>query len=144
VRVLKAAPGFQLDRRRGRFGAWLWTVVHHAVADHFREQRRVHGRETPWQDHLQQAESLGQTPPDATWLEAQRLHVFRCAMERVCGQSQPATWACFEQHLVKGHPAGEVGRELGLSAGAVYTNASRVLSRVRQQCADYLEDLADE
>jgi RNA polymerase sigma factor (sigma-70 family) len=142
VRVLKAAPDFKLDHQRGHFGTWLWTVVHHAAADYFRALQRLRRKEAPWQEHLQKIDSLTSFP-DAAWLENERLHVLRLAMARVREQSQPNTWACFEEHLLKGRPAQEVAAELGLSPTAVYANTSRILARVRKQCAEYMEDLSD-
>ena len=65
-------------------------------------------------------------------------------LERVRTQSQPKTWACFEQHILRGRPSVEVAAELRLTANSVYVNASRVLARVREQCADYEEELGDE
>ena len=66
------------------------------------------------------------------------------ALEQVRGRTQPATWACFERHVLQGHASKEVAKALGVSANVVYVNASRVLGRVREQCAEYLEELADE
>jgi RNA polymerase sigma factor (sigma-70 family) len=144
LRVVKAAPTFQLDRRRGHFGSWLWELVHHAAGDYFRSRQRIRREKAQWQRQIEALESASAGPPDETWLKSLRLQVFRRALQRVQETSQAATWACFEEQLLKRRPAGEVAQELGLSRTAVYANASRTLARVRQQCADYMEELGDE
>jgi RNA polymerase sigma-70 factor (ECF subfamily) len=142
TRVASAAPTFQLDYRRGRFGAWLWTVARHTIADHFRAVRNVR-----WdrQECRERVDDVAAPPnePDENWLREQRMHVVRCAMDRVRETAQEATWTCFQQHVLDGRPAKEVGDSLGISANSVYVNASRVLAKIRQQCADYMEELDD-
>ena len=49
---------------------------------------------------------------------------------QVRAQYRPRTWACFEQHVLRGRPGAEVAAELGLTANTVTVNASRVLARL--------------
>jgi RNA polymerase sigma-70 factor (ECF subfamily) len=142
ARVVKAAPTFEIDRQRGRFGKWLWTVIHHAVVDHFRSLGKLR-RERSDQDQVDAVEARVDCP-DETWLREQKTRVLQCAKERVKGTVPPKHWACFEQHVLAGRTAQAVGDELGESTNYVYVNACRVLEKVRQQCADYMEELGDE
>jgi hypothetical protein len=80
---------------------------------------------------------------DPEWGNLHRRRVLAFALERVRARSRPATWACFDRHLLQGRPAAEVAGELGLSANAVNVNSSRILDRLRRFCAEYLEELAD-
>ena len=143
ARVVKAAPDFRLDRRRGRFGKWLWTVVHHAVVDHFRNLHRLRRERNDSQQQVEAVEARADCP-DENWLREEKTRVLQCAAERVKRAVQAKHWACFEQHLLAGRSAQAVADELGESTNFVYVNASRVLETVRRQCADYMEELGDE
>jgi RNA polymerase sigma-70 factor (ECF subfamily) len=46
---------------------------------------------------------------------------------------QPATWQAFWQTAVEGKGAGDVGKTLKMTAGAVYVAKSRVLARLRDE-----------
>ena len=144
VKLHRAMPDFQLDRSRGRFRTWLWQVSTHAIADWARRHRRREGAEEGWRDRLAAHPPAPNEQPDEEWITSYRKRVLAYAMERVREQSQPRSWGCFEQHVLKGRPSVEVAAELGLTANAVNVNASRVLARVREQCAEYMEELADE
>ena len=138
--LVKAMPNFELDRGRGRFRTWLWQVTHNALADAARKRQRRRATEDGWR----QRSAADAGGPDRQWLTSYRQRVLEFALEQVRGRTQPATWACFERHVLQGHASKEVAKALGVSANVVYVNASRVLGRVREQCAEYLEELADE
>jgi RNA polymerase sigma-70 factor (ECF subfamily) len=134
--LVRTLPNFELDRSKGRFRTWLWRVTRNAIAARARREQLRDRAEECYQPSQEAAE------PEE-WSRSYRTHLLQAILERVRGQTQPRSWACFEQHLLHGRPAGEVARELDLTAGAVYVNSSRVLAQVRQQCADFLEDLHD-
>jgi hypothetical protein len=66
------------------------------------------------------------------------------ALEKVRARSRPASWACFERHVLQRRPSAEVAGALGLTTNAVNINCSRILDRVRKLCAEYLEEPADD
>ena len=140
VALLRKLPTFQLDRERGRFRTWLWQVTHNAVIDWGRgnardkkieEQARVN-----WQEGVEE--------PDQEWDAELQKRVLEFAMQKVKERTNAATWACFEEHLLKGRAGAEVGAELGLPANTVYVYAARVMARVREQCESYMEDLGND
>jgi RNA polymerase sigma-70 factor (ECF subfamily) len=138
ARLLKALPGFELDRARGRFRTYLWQVTTSALADRAcRGQRRAEA-EREWR-------ARRDDPDDrAEWDRAFRQRVLGHALARVREVTSPTTWACFERHVLGHEPTAEVARALGVSANAVYVNSSNVLSRVRARCAECLEELSDD
>jgi RNA polymerase sigma-70 factor (ECF subfamily) len=140
VTLLRALPNFELDRAKGRFRTWLWQVTHNAVVDWDRARKRVQKVEDKARDNWQE----GREEPDAEWDEELQKRVLEFALQKVRERTNPQTWACFEQHLLKGRAGAEVGAELGLPANTVYVYAARVMARVREQCEAYLEDLARE
>lgn len=141
VRVL---PGFELDHQRGRFRTWLWRVTHNAVVDWSRRRGRRAAAEEEARKEAEVAVGPGDADLESEWLIAHRRRILEFAIEQVRSRSNERSWACFELHLLQGRSSAEVAEELGITANSVYVNASRVLARVRQQCAEYTEDLAEE
>jgi RNA polymerase sigma-70 factor (ECF subfamily) len=140
ITLLRKLPGFELDRTKGRFRTWLWQVMHNAVVDWARVNNRIRTAENERRKTFQE----DQSEPDSDWDSELQKRVLEFAMQKVKDQTNPTTWACFEQHLLKGRPGADVGAELGFPANTVYVYAARVLARVREQCDAYLEDLARE
>jgi RNA polymerase sigma-70 factor (ECF subfamily) len=141
VTLLRALPRFELDHSRGRFRTWLWQVTMNAIADWGRRNRRQSRAEDEWRRRGGGAEVQPESQADADWITAHRQRVLDYVLAQVKTEAQPKTWACFEQHILKGRPTADVGAEVGLTANAVCVNASRILARVRERCAEYMEDL---
>jgi RNA polymerase sigma factor (sigma-70 family) len=148
-RLVPALGHFEFDAQRGRFRTWLWRVTHNALADWGR-RRAVRARaEQEWaeQERTEQG-SVDQHQPaddgqsDSAWDELYRRRILEVVTERVRATTQPVTWACFEGRILAGRPAAEIAAETGISVNAVYVNASRVLSRVREECASFQEPLS--
>jgi RNA polymerase sigma-70 factor (ECF subfamily) len=140
ITLLRTLPNFELDRAKGRFRTWLWQVTHNAVVDWDRARKRAQKVEDQARDNWRE----DREEPDAEWDEELQKRVLEFAMQKVKERTNPQTWACFEQHLLKGRAGAEVGAELGLPPNTVYVYAARVMARVREQCEAYLEDLARE
>ncbi len=62
-----------------------------------------------------------------------RNFVLARALELVRGEFEVTTWQAFWRTTVDGQNPADVGRELGLSAGAVRQAKYRVLRRLRQE-----------
>jgi len=138
ARLVPALARFEFDAQRGRFRTWLWRVTHNALADWGR-RRAVRGRaEQAWID---QQVPAANDDSDDDWNEMFRRRILAVVLERVRATAQPVTWDCFEGRILRERPAAEIGAELGVSANAVYVNASRLLARVREECADLQEPL---
>jgi RNA polymerase sigma-70 factor, ECF subfamily len=138
ARLVPAMARFRLDHERGRFRTWLWQVAHSALADwHRRGAVRVRA-EQQWVD---QHEPLLADDRDEDWDELYRQRILEVVLQRVRTAVNPSSWACFEGRLLLDRPAAEIAAELGISANAVYVNASRLLARVREECAEFAETL---
>ncbi|HVC94120.1 MAG TPA: sigma-70 family RNA polymerase sigma factor [Pirellulales bacterium] len=138
ARLVPALAQFQLDHHRGRFRTWLWQVTHAALTDGARRRAVRTRAEKEW---LDQHESSVADHPDDDWDELYRRRILDVALKRVRESAQPASWACFEGRVLEDRPAAEIAAELGLSVNAVYVNASRMLSRVREECDQFAEPL---
>ena len=140
AKLAQALSRFEFDARRGRFRTWLWRVTHNALADWFR-RRNARGRaERAWAD---EQPSYADDMLSAEWDQLYRRRILETVLDRVRHSSQPASWACFEGRILQDRPAAEVAAETGLSPNAVYVNASRILARVREECAALEEPLTN-
>ena len=133
VKLIRLLPGYEC--RDGRtFRGWLFTVCRNEGRD-FR--LRPATRALPGPDGLATVAAL---PASADLDEGEyRRHLVRRALELVRPDFAPATWTAFTRFVLDGLPAAEVGRELGVSANAVYLARNRVLTRVREELAGLLD-----
>jgi RNA polymerase sigma-70 factor (ECF subfamily) len=143
ARLVKSLPDFDLDRYRGRFRTWLSQVCQSALVDWARRRQRQSRAEDAWLKRLSESASPSASNSDPDWGPMHRRRVLAFAMERVRARTRPATWACFEEHVVQKKPSAQVAHALGLSTNAVDVNCSRVLDRIRRFCSEHLEELAD-
>jgi RNA polymerase sigma-70 factor, ECF subfamily len=141
VNLLRALPGFSLDRQKGRFRTWLYQITIHAVANH---GRRTSSRNRAEDGFRQQFDEVDNQEPDREWIQAHRRRILEYVLPKIKEASQPKTWFCFEQHVLRGRAGTEIARDLGLTANAVCVNAARVLDKVRAMCEDYMEELDDD
>ncbi|MEQ8788704.1 MAG: sigma-70 family RNA polymerase sigma factor [Pirellulaceae bacterium] len=142
VSLWNKLPEFELDHSKGRFRGWLWRVTRNTVLSFYRARQRDVRLKDEYRQQLDSFEATDPDEPDEDFVMEQRRRVLGFAIERVRGKTQPRTWSCFEMHILKHLPAQEVAEELDMKVNAVYTNASRVLSKVRDFCQDYDEDLS--
>jgi RNA polymerase sigma-70 factor, ECF subfamily len=137
--VFREVAGF--DRRgEGAFRAWLRTILANRVRDYFRagQSRPVATGDSDFLRSLDELES-----PDSAlsrlWDREHDEHVAAGLLRRVQGDFVPATWQAFRRHVLEGEPAVEVAKALGLSLNSVLLAKSRVLKRVRQELAGFIE-----
>jgi RNA polymerase sigma-70 factor (ECF subfamily) len=138
ARLVPALAEFQFEPERGRFRTWLWRVTHNALSDWARRRATRDRAERDW---VEQQESLG-GDSDQEWISLYRRRILEVVLRRVVETTQSVTWACFEGRILAGRPAAEIAADTGVSINAVYVNASRVLARVREECAAFQESLS--
>ncbi len=118
-----------------RFRGWLWTVLLNKWRG--RKQRRD-GQPSQDDAYALADVALPDTVGEFTE-EEYRAYLFARALELMQAHLPPGEWQVWQEYMVRGRPAGEVARELGLTVNQVYLAKSRILRRVR---AD-LEGLLD-
>jgi len=138
ARLVPAMAGFEYDQQRGRFRSWLWRVTHNALADWARRRAIRNRAEQEWGDRF---ESLANGNSNSDWDQLYRSRIIDVVLERIKASTQPATWSCFERRILAGRPAAEIAEELKITTNSVYVNASRVLARIREECAAFEEPL---
>jgi RNA polymerase sigma-70 factor (ECF subfamily) len=133
--VASAAERLNYDPSRGSFRGWLYTVARNKIFNFLQGSWHRHGRGAGDTGAQQRLEELA--GPEwglaESWDEEYERSLAALAMQRVQGEVQPATWQAFWQTAVQGHSAGEAGKALGMSAGAVYVARSRVLARLKEE-----------
>jgi len=138
--LLRSLPKFEFTRERGRFRTWLWRVTQNAIAGWARGKNRRHRAEEGWRERVRGAKDDRESEHEAEWNAAYHQRVLEFSLARVREKTSPDKWACFERHKLGGQPAAQVAKELGISVELVYVNASRVLARVRDTCAEYSDE----
>lgn len=137
IKLWRALPTFQFDRKQGRFRTWLWTVTRNEAITYVRKKRPGSMQAVP----PEFADERAAQPPDElvrAHLEETCKHVVDKVRRELNGDKK---WRCFEEYFLKQRASGEVARELGLSASAVYTYTFRVLERCRELARDYDVDM---
>lgn len=126
--LVRELPSFRYDSAKS-FRAWLRTILLNK-----------------WRNLLRQPPGLP-LPADLSGPngvdDIDEGEYRRCLMARALKllhtDFQPATWKSFWECEINGRAAAEVARELRLSVGAVWVNKSRVLARLRQELAGFLD-----
>lgn len=123
----------QFDRTKGKFRAWLSTISRNRCRDYIgrlRKLREVHGA-VP--------EIAGESPLSDLEEHEHKQALVNRGLEMIRGDFEPGTWAAFDLMNRQGRKAGDVAGELGLSVNAVYLASNRVLKRLRQEIAEFLD-----
>jgi RNA polymerase sigma-70 factor (ECF subfamily) len=139
VVVFREVAGFR-RRGTGAFRAWLRTILVHRARDYFRASRRRPAA-AGGSDFLHGLEEL-EEPESAlsrVWDREHDQHVAAALLRLVERDFAPATWQAFRRQVLDGEPASRVAEELGLSLNSVLLAKSRVLKRLRQEAAGFVE-----
>jgi RNA polymerase sigma-70 factor (ECF subfamily) len=134
VTLIKQLPTFE-RRPGGSFRGWLFTVLKNCWIDHCRMRARqpvIAAGADP---------NAGESPdPIEALSEAEYKQYLIRRMLKVIQRDFPEkTWKAFWQHVVEERPAADVAADLGTSANAVYLARGRVLQRLREELAGFVE-----
>jgi RNA polymerase sigma-70 factor (ECF subfamily) len=126
----------------GSFRSWLYTITRHKLGDH---GRRLRGKPAAEGGSvaLARLEAVPEILSGSSIEEdrsSERAILVRRALELVRPEFQPRTWEAAWRVAVDGQDPADVGTALGMTAGAVYTAKSRVMSRLRELLSDVLAE----
>jgi DNA-directed RNA polymerase specialized sigma24 family protein len=106
-----------------------------------RQKRFVTGWPLPCTNFLRKLDEL--QSPESTlsklWDREHDEHVVASLLRRVQGDFAPSTWQAFQRHVLEGAQAESVAGELGLSLNSILLAKSRVLKRLRQEMAGFVD-----
>lgn len=137
--VFREVGGFE-RRGEGAFRAWLRVILAHRVRDYFRACNHRTAA-TGGSDFLRSLDELESPDSELSglWDREHDEYVAASLLRRVEGDFAPATWRAFRRHVLEGEPAARVAQGLGLSLNSVLLAKSRVLKRLRQEMAGFVE-----
>jgi RNA polymerase sigma-70 factor (ECF subfamily) len=139
--LLAFASSFQqgkYDRDKGQLRQWLLGIAHHKI----RDLQRSRGREFAMGKNTENTGLLSAIPDDRTmsdlWEAEWQRAIIRQCMDQIRKEFEPATLRAFELFVIEEQPAEEVGRQLGMTANAVFKAKRRILTRIREDF-EYLQ-----
>jgi RNA polymerase sigma-70 factor (ECF subfamily) len=127
-------------RGDGAFRGWLRTILANRVRDYFRG-RRYRPEATGDSEFLGRLDELESPDSELSklWDREHDEHVAAALMRRVQGDFAATTWDAFRRHVLEGERAARVAEALGLSFNSVLLAKSRVLKRLREELAGFVE-----
>lgn len=126
--IVRQIQDFRYDPAKGRFKAWLRTLVDRRITDLLR-RRREHQAASQTLQRLPAREP----PPEAIWDQQWARQHLKYCVEQVRGEVSPRTFKIFSLLVLRGRPVGEICGELGVAPNLVYKARQRVLERVREK-----------
>lgn len=135
VSLTKAMPGFEYDPSKGRFRAYLQTMVMHAVQKRWFQKRgeRPLGEEAA--DHVSDGSDA-----DRHWESEWRQHHLRLAQSTIAVEFNAGDRAAFQLYAIDGRDAKEAAAELSMSVEQVYQAKSRILRRLGELIQQQIEE----
>ncbi|MFO0916478.1 MAG: sigma-70 family RNA polymerase sigma factor [Pirellulales bacterium] len=122
------------DSTRTNFRPWLLRVAYNLTISHLRRKQRqaVLAGDSTWREVLARpASEMALSSNDEDRRQWQQW-AFCWAAGQVQRQVSPAVWQAFWLTAIDRQPPAEVGRQLGMTVGAVYAAKCRVLARLRE------------
>jgi len=133
--LVRKLPGYRYDPQKGSFRGWLRTVLVNKLRERLRRRQTLVGQASD-------AELAGlvdaATPEPLTEQEHNQYLVHR-ALELMRAEFATTTWQACWEFVVNDKPAAEVAGQLGITENAVHIAKLRVLRRLRQELAEFLE-----
>ena len=125
--LVQKLPEFHYDRTKS-FRGWLRQVTLNKWRQ--RQRRLVPATLAEGDELLDELEC-----PEAEAISdvEYREHLVARAMELMRAEFKPTTWRACWECVVSGRSAKDIGRELGMTVGAVYVAKCRVLARLREE-----------
>ena len=132
VKLLRELPNYRPES--GKFRVWLATLTRNQGID-FRRRKENRSLGLGDDDF-----PLTEWPAESEFEEEDyRLGLVRRVQRIVRPDFHEQTWTAFSRAVLQGTPAAEVAAEMGISVNAVYIARNRVLARIREVLAGFLD-----
>ncbi len=138
--VAGAVARLDYDPGKGTFRGWLYTVTRNVLNTFFEAQQRVPRASGDSAVQAWLEEQPARDDGSAIWDQDYQRRLLAYAAEQVRASFEDATWQAFWQVAVEGKPGKAVATSLGMTVGAVYIAKSRVLSRIKEQVHQLLDE----
>lgn len=131
--IVRKLPSFQHDGQTGAFRAWLRGIATNLLREFWRNGRIAEG------DSILSELANPKSRLSRIWDEEHERHVLQEAMDLARPEFTEPTWLAFWGVAMDGRSARAVAGELSISVNAVLIAKSRVLARVRELAAGFIE-----
>ncbi len=140
VSVAKQMPEFQYDPAKGRFKAWLLTVVRRRIVDHHRRDsrwNRIVSKSRPFESSTG-TEAFDPADPkrpdlESLWDSEWEDNLIQRALKQVRQQVSEKQYLMYEMHVLRDVPISTVVSNLQTSAMSVYMAKHRVGKLLRAE-----------
>jgi RNA polymerase sigma-70 factor, ECF subfamily len=134
VRLIKQMAQFE-PRPNGSFRGWLFTIMRNC----WRDQCRAQSRQPVIAPGISPDERAAADPIEELTEDEYRKYLTRRILRLIQADFPEPTWRAFWQHVVERQPATAVAAALGTTPNAVYLARGRVLKRLREELAGFLD-----
>lgn len=136
IAVFRRLETYQ-EREQSKFRSWLKTIAYHIWLDIQQARRLSHGQANTLAAKANSYEMLMtiEARDDLVKLfdEMATQEIFELASKRVQNRVDASHWQCFELSFMKHVPGRQIGEQLRMSEGAVFTAISRVRKLIREE-----------
>jgi RNA polymerase sigma-70 factor, ECF subfamily len=139
--VVRELPQFEHNRRPGAFRRWLRTILVNRLRGFWRarQSRPLATGDSDLGRMLEQLEDP-ESGLSRLWDQEHDRHVLARLLEQIEPEVTPTTWQAFRRVVLEGEDEEAVASALGVSVNAVFIAKSRVLSRLRREARDLIDD----
>jgi RNA polymerase sigma factor (sigma-70 family) len=138
--VVRELVHFEHNQRPGAFRAWLRAITVNRLRGYWRG-RRHSPQADGGSDATRRLEQLEDPHSSLSqlWDQEHDRYVLGRLMKLIEPEFPLAWWQAFRRHVVEGARASEVAKELEVSVNVVLLAKSRILRRLRQEAAGFVE-----
>jgi len=137
IRLTRVMPAFVYDREKGRFRAFLLTIVRNATVDRLRREQKYAAMgesdndRTTWSARVE--DEVTPPPWEEDWAREWEHHVLRQALAAVKERVEPETYESFRLYVLEERSVAEVCGTLGMDRNTVYQHRNRLIRMLRTE-----------
>jgi RNA polymerase sigma-70 factor (ECF subfamily) len=137
--LARELPQFDHSGRPGAFRSWLKLVVVHRLQHYHRTKQTT-------EQHIDRTQNLDVLPDrfselESYWDQEHDRHIIQELLKLVEGSFSQTVWRAFQRQVLDGWKAAEAARELGVTVNTARLAQSRVLRRLRDESAGFVDDV---
>lgn len=133
--IARHIQSFEYDPGKGRFKAWLRTMVNNRVKNLFRD-RKDRAAESADFKREQDREAAPDELFDKLWMDEHLRHCLQLIRENV----EPDTFKAFQSYVMDEEPADKVCADLGMNMNQLYKIKWRVTQKLGEKMRELLGD----
>jgi RNA polymerase sigma-70 factor (ECF subfamily) len=143
--LMKLFPKFEYDPNKGRFSAFMFTIVSARINDAFRRQCRYQSLNSNEESSngMEYITDFRIKEAGAEWDELWEQNLLIRAMESIKQRVNPITWRSFELYVLEEHSIAAIAKILNINANTIYQHKNRITRLLREEIEYNREELGD-